>query len=53
MDLNNVNFIRLKYFSKLLVGSYSVSNLQVRAFLQPPMEGVVIQTYGAGRIRTF
>ena len=27
-----------------------MSNLQVRAFLQPPMEGVVIQTYGAGKI---
>ena len=32
---------------------YFVSNLQVRAFLQPPMEGVVIQTYGAGKILTF
>ena len=29
---------------------YSMYNLQVRAFLQPPMEGVVIQTYGAGKI---
>lgn len=27
-----------------------ISTLQVRAFFQPPIEGVVLQTYGAGNI---
>ena len=28
----------------------NVYSLQIRAFLQPPMKGVVLQTFGAGNV---
>lgn len=38
----------LSVMNRLKMLLHPVDDLQVRAFLQPPMEGVVLQTYGQG-----
>ena len=35
---------------RIIEGEPSDVSLQVRAFLQPPMKGVVLQTFGAGNV---